>query len=104
MSQASSTDIQLNLMLNTEMSYRDLRRLEISLLRIMRYVEQFSGNKDLNKTLQLMEKAIITARTLQIAIRAVEAASGPIGWLYAGTTVVAAGMSGMSLLENTQGA
>jgi hypothetical protein len=85
------------------MSYRDLKRLEISLLRIMRYVQDFSGNKDLNKALQLMEKAIIMAKTLQMVIRAVEMASGPIGWLYAGTTVIAAGMSGMTLLENTTG-
>ncbi len=78
--------------------------LEISLVRILGYVERFSGDANLNKFLSMVQRTILLVRSLQIALRALEMASGPIGWLYAGTSVVAAGMSGYSMLESMTGA
>lgn len=90
MAVATEQTVDYVLTVNTEMSYGELRKLEMSLMRIMYLVERFSGNQDLNKMLKYIQEAIVAMRSLQIAMRAVEMAEGPIGWLYAGVSIVAA--------------
>jgi hypothetical protein len=100
---ASDTEIQYTLTLITRETQKEINKLETSLMRIAGYIQRFSGNQDLNRTLELIQRAIVTLKSLQMAIRAVQLASGPIGWLYAGTSIVAAGMSGMAIFESTSG-
>jgi hypothetical protein len=78
-----TTTIDYLLTLNADMSYTELRKLEISLIRIMRLVQRFSGNENLNQAITGIEKMIMTLRILQMAIRATENAEGPLGWLFA---------------------
>jgi hypothetical protein len=105
MSQLSNnTALQYTLTVNTELSRMEVRRLEAVLMRTLSYIEMFTGgNRDIAKAVQLAQGAIVTFRSLQMAIRAAEMAAGPIGWAYAGVSVVAAGMSGYSLYESMIG-
>ncbi len=100
---AVNTEIQYSLTVNTEMTYSELRKLETVLMRVMGYVQRFSGNTDLNKFLEMIQKLIVTVRSLQMAIRALQLASGPIGWAYAATTIAGTALSGYSLYESLVG-
>lgn len=69
----------------------EVRKMEISLIRIMNLVRRFSGHEEVNKMMDSIQRAIMLLRQMQIAIRATQAAisaSGPVGWIYAGITVV----------------
>ena len=89
----SNTEIQYNLSVSTELTYNEFRKLEIVLVRCLNFASRLTGDENLKKGIQVIEKTIMTLRTLQMAIRAVQAASGPIGWAYAATTVVATGFA-----------
>jgi len=100
---SAENEIQYSLTVNTELTYNQVRRLEIVLMRCLSYAEQLTGDPNLKRGIQIMQQAITTLRTLQIAMRAVQMASGPIGWAYAGTTIIAAGLSGVSMYESIVG-
>ena len=92
------TEIEYLLTVNAEMAYTDLRRLESSLMRIMGYISQLSGDPNIDKMMQKAQETISLVRQLQIAYRtmlALEAGTlgGPIGWLYAGTMLAGIGLS-----------
>lgn len=100
---SNSTAIQYSLTVNTELSYSEIRKLEIVLIRTLNYVEMFSGSKDLNKALRLAQQSIIVFKSLQMSMRAAQMASGPLGWAYFGVSVVASGMAGYSMYESMIG-
>jgi hypothetical protein len=97
---SEQAEIQYNLTLNADMSFSEIRRLEIVLVRVMSYAQQLTGDPNLKKGIQTIQQAIMSLRMLQIAIRAVQMASGPIGWIYAGTSVLAAGISYGNLMSS----
>jgi len=101
---SDSTEVEYTLTINTEMISGDVRKLEVSLMRILSYIQQLTGgNVELAKLITAIQKVIITIRSLQMAIRAAQLATGPIGWLYFGTTLVATAMSGYSMYESLAG-
>lgn len=75
------------------MTYTELRKLEISVIRILSLIRRFCGNENISKAIDYAERAIMTIRQLQMAMRALEMASGPIGWLYALVSVAGVGAS-----------
>lgn len=99
-----TTEIQYLLTVNCEMTYNELRKLEMSLIRILSYVKRFCGDENVAKAIGTVEKLIMTIRMCQIAIRALEAAEGPIGWLYAITTAVGAAISTATFASDLGGA
>jgi len=99
----SGNEIQYTLTVLTKDIEENSRKLEISLMRIAGYLERMTGNASIRYFLNLVQSSIVAVRSLQIAIAALEAASGPVGWLYAGTTVVAAGLSGYGIYESLTG-
>ena len=99
-----SQEIQYSLTVNTEMTYNEVRKLEIVLVRVLSYIEKLTGgDPTLAKLINTIQSIIVTIRTLQMAIRALEMASGPIGWAYAGTSLIAAGMTGLTLYDTIVG-
>lgn len=74
------------------MTYSELRKIEIVMIRILSYVRRFCGNEELGKMLEYIEKAIMSLRMLQVTMRAIEMAEGPIGWAYAGVSMLGAGI------------
>jgi hypothetical protein len=100
-----SRNLQYSLTVQTDYSRKEIQKLEASLMRIIGYINMITpGNSSVRTLTVLAQDAIVTFRSLQLAIRAVEIAAGPVGWLYAGTSIVAAGLSGYSMYEALTGA
>jgi hypothetical protein len=92
-------DYTLNLQMG-DMSYSELRRLEMSFIRIGSYLNRIFPNSPASKIITDLERMIMLARTAQVAIHAVELASGPIGWLFAATAIVGAGFAASDFMTN----
>ncbi len=92
--------LQYTLAVQTELADTSLKKLEGALVRSLNYAEQLTGDPNLKRGIRVMESAITTLRSLRIAIRAVQAAAGPVGWFYAGTTALAAGISYAHLMTS----
>jgi hypothetical protein len=94
---SQSQTIEYSLAINTDMAYSDIRKLEISLVRCLNLAQRFTGDEDLKKGIQLMQKAIMTLRTLQMAYHAVQmarmAAGDPLAWFSAATMVATSAMT-----------
>ncbi|MCJ7431099.1 hypothetical protein MUO83_07830 [Candidatus Bathyarchaeota archaeon] len=89
-------------MSDVTLSYLEVRQVEMSLIRIGNLVSRMSGSPDVDNFIRKVNTAIMTVRALQIAMHALEVASGPIGWLYAATTIIGFGvMAGETALELT---
>jgi hypothetical protein len=99
-----TTEIEYLLTVNSEMTYNELRKLEMSLIRILSLVKRFCGDENVAKAIGLVEKLIMIIRMCQIAIHALEAAAGPIGWLYAITTAVGMGIAAATFASDLGGA
>ena len=101
---SEQAEIQYSLTVNTELTYNELRKLETVVMRVLNYVERLSGgNPSLQKLINTIQSTIVAIRSLQIALRSLEMASGPIGWAYAATGIIAAGLSGYSVYESITG-
>ena len=85
--------VQYGLSVNTEVAMSDIRKLEISLIRVLGYAQRLTGDENLQKGIKTIQSAITALRTLQITIRQTEMATGPIGWLLALTSAVNSGLS-----------
>lgn len=103
---ASNEQVEVDYLLtvNAEMGYTELRKLEMSLIRILSLVKRFCGDENVAKAIGTIEKLIMMIRMAQIAIRALEIAEGPIGWLYAITTAVGASISVATFASDLGGA
>jgi hypothetical protein len=102
-SEGLSTDagIQYSLAVNTEMAYSDIRKLEIVIIRCLEYAQRLTGDQNLKNGIQTIQQTITAVRSLQIALRQLEIASGPIGWALALTSAVAAGASAGTAMSST---
>lgn len=90
---SASNQIQYTLTVVTQDIEENSRKLEASLMRILGYIEQIPALKDneaLMAFINTVQAAITTIRSFQIAYAAFLAASGPVGWLYAGVSAIAA--------------
>jgi len=86
----------LDYIINLELGancYSELRKLEISLFRILGYIRRLTGNENVENAIVAIQRLITIIRMAQIAIRSLQIASGPIGWLYAATTVIGLGFA-----------
>ena len=96
-------EIQYSLTVNTELTYNEFRKLETVLFRVLSYIERMTGgNPELTRFINTIQATITALRTLQLAMRALQAASGPIGWAYAATSFIAVGFAGVSMLDASQ--
>lgn len=101
---ATKTEIQFSFNLDIELSKSEIRKLGVSIMRILSYIEKLTGgDPNIQRAIRVMQQAITTAHTLQLAIRAVQLAAGPVGWLYAGVSIVGAGFAGYSMWESVTG-
>ena len=95
----SETEIQYILTINTEMTRRELARLEIVIMRVLGYIKQMTGSEDLAKFISIIQKTITAIRMLQISLYALEAASGPIGIAYAGLSMATTALTFSDILQ-----
>jgi hypothetical protein len=86
MSEQHSIDYLLTV--NIEPSYTNLRRLELILYRNMNYLKRLTGREDVAGAVSMLQNLIMWLRMAQIALRAFQMASGPVGWAYFATTAI----------------
>jgi len=80
--------------LDVEMSYHDIREIEIAMIRIGSALERMTGSKEVKAAISECNRLIWTIRMTMIAINALSVAEGPVGWLYSGATALALGVMG----------
>jgi hypothetical protein len=96
------TEINYSLMLNTELTYGELRKIEIIFMRVLGYIRRLAGgNEDLAACIEWIQKTIMWLRQMQMMIHAIEIASGPIGWAYAAVTVVGMAFTTTDMMYDT---
>ena len=98
----SETEIQYNLTVTTELAYSEIRKLEITAMRVLGYIRRLTGDERLDAAITKIQQAIMAIRAMQMAMRALEMASGPIGWAFAATSIVGAAFAAGEFL-NAQG-
>jgi uncharacterized protein YaaW (UPF0174 family) len=92
MSEQVQVDYTLNLLIE-QSSYNDLRKIEMTMMRTFSLLQRLFPNSDAAKVIQSIQKMIALLQQAQAAIRAVEAASGPIGWAYAAVSVASTALT-----------
>jgi hypothetical protein len=70
---------------SVQLGYRDLREIEMSIIRISSSLEKMTGSKEVQRAINSLNRLIMTIRMTQIAFTTLEATT-PIGWLYAMAT------------------
>ena len=92
-----SQTLEYTLAVNADVSYSEIRKLEVTLVRCLSLAQRFTGDENLKNGIAIMQKAIMTLRTLQMAYRAVQlarmAAGDPLAWLSAASMVATSGMT-----------
>lgn len=97
----SDVEIQYSLTINTELAYSDIRKLEITLMRVLGYLKTMIGDERIDRAIMKVQQFISVLRVAQIAMRAFEAATGPVGWAYAATTLVAVAITAGEFANTT---
>jgi len=85
--------VTFNLELNVEQALSNLRRMETLLYRTMGLIGRMGLPENIDQAVAKIQQLIMTIRLLHSAIIALEAASGPIGWAFAGVGIATAGFS-----------
>lgn len=77
-----------------------MRQGEMSIMRITFALERLGLPKDVRAALTAMMRIIQTVRLLQMSLTMLEAAEGPVGWLFAGITIASTGLTAASAVTD----
>lgn len=91
--------VSFSLEINVEPTYQELRRLETLLYRTLGLLRRAGLPEDIEKGIAFVQRLIATLNALRLAIIALQAASGPIGWGLAAVGIGAALFSYTDTLE-----
>jgi hypothetical protein len=70
-----------------------MRQGEMTLIRLTYAFERMGLPKEVGAVLTTLMRMIQTVRLLTVSLTMLEAAEGPLGWLFAGMTLVSAGLT-----------
>ena len=83
------------------MNYHQLREMEMIANRFLTILERMTGSKEVAQAINMIQRFITMIRMAQATYLAFEAATGPIGWLFAlsgaAMTAVTAGSFAMEM-------
>lgn len=82
-------NIVFNLNIDVEESVRELRRIETILYRYLGLMRRFGLPENIDEAVMRIQRLIAVLNLLRATLIAVQAASGPIGWLGAGAGALA---------------
>jgi len=85
--------VSFSLEVNIEKAYEDLRRVETVLYRTMGLIRRLSGDENIDRAVAKIQQLIATANQARLALAALQAASGPIGWALAGVALATTAVS-----------
>lgn len=75
-----------------------MRQGEMTLIRLVYAFRRVGLPPDMRQAVTMLLRVIQTVRLLQISVTMLEAASGPVGWLFAGIGLAATAITGASAL------
>ena len=71
------------------MGYHELREIETIINRTLTAIEHATGSKEIAAAINKLQQFISMVRMAQMTWRAFELATGPLGWIMFGTSVLA---------------
>ena|SRR5271157_4699873 len=77
-----------------------MRQGEMVLMRLGLAMERLGLPKDVREAITALMRVIQTVRLLQTTLMLLEAAEGPVGWLFAGMSLVTTGLTASSALSD----
>lgn len=91
--------ISFSLELNVEEAYTEIRRLQTLIYRTIGLIRQMGLPEEADEMLMKIQMIIAQINTLRLAIMALQAASGPIGWALFGVGLATAVASAGSAMQ-----
>lgn len=82
-------------------AYSETRKLEATLFRILGLLRRLGLPEGIEALIQKIQRVIMTVRLMHSAMIAAYAASGPIGWTFAGVGIGAAYLSFTDIVSNS---
>ena len=96
--------VSFSLEINVEPTYENVRRLQTVLSRSLGLAARLTGDENLKRGIQTMQKAIVTANQLRLALAALQAArmaaGDPLAWAMAAVGVVSTIVTVSELAED----
>lgn len=93
----SEETVTFNLELNVEKAFSNARRLETLLYRTLGLLRRLGLPENIEQGIYRLQRMVMTIRLAHTALIALQAASGPIGWAFAGVGVATAAFSASEL-------
>jgi len=96
--------VSFSLEINTEQADTSMRKLYATVYRTLNLIERMGLPPEVTRFLREIEKMIRILNQLRLAMLAVQAAAGPIGWAYAAVSVATFAVSASdSFYQDTRG-
>lgn len=92
--------VSFSLQVNVEDTLAEIRRLQTVLYRSLSLLQRLGLPEDVEKGIIFVRRMIAVLNELRLAILAVQAASGPIGWALALLGLAGAGFSYADMIES----
>jgi hypothetical protein len=90
---AVTEDLIFSLALDIAPSYSELRKIEAIVMKVGQIIKKMGFGETVDQVIDGINKINMGVRLLQVTVHAFEIAIGPIGWIYAGVTLVSTVMT-----------
>lgn len=90
---AVTEDLIFSLALDIAPSYTELRKIEAIVMKVGQIIKKMGFGETVDQVIDGINKINMGVRLLQVTVHAFEIAAGPIGWIYAGVTLVSTVMT-----------
>lgn len=90
---AVTEDLIFSLALDIAPSYSELRKIEAIVMKVGQIIKRMGFGETVDQVIDGINKINMGVRLLQVTVHAFEIATGPIGWIYAGVTLVSTVMT-----------
>lgn len=99
----SANEVSFSLEINVKEAYAEVRRLQTVLARTLDNVAQLTGDENLKEGIRVMQRAIMIANQLRLALASLQAlrmaAGDPLAWAMFGVAVMDVTVSVANELE-----
>ena len=100
MSQVVDHEVSFSLEVNVEKAYPEVRKLQTLIYRTLGLFRRMGLPENIDNAIAKWQRAIMVANSLRLALLALQAASGPIGWGLAGVGFVAGGFAAADMMTD----
>lgn len=97
---SSEETVDFILQVDVEPTRRQFQQLLTVINRTFRILERMGLPPEISKIINTMQRAIMVIRQTQLALYALQAAAGPIGWAFAITGVAVTAISAADLTQD----